>query len=219
MKDYIFFDLDGTLTDSEPGIIDSLNVMTTHFGITRTREELRPFLGPALWDSCPKYLGFNKEQTEEAVRVYREHYFSTGIYNNKLYDGVLSLLKTLKESGRHLIVATGKPEEQANIVCNYFDIAKYFDFIAGSTLDVSRSKKGQVIEYALKNCNLTENDKNRIIMVGDRDNDINGAHQNGIKVVSVLYGYGNREEFAQAGTDYVCETVEDLQELLLHKSL
>lgn len=215
MKNYIFFDLDGTLTDSQLGIYDSLRVMLGHFGIEKTDEELVPFIGPALWESLPKYCGFNHEMCVEAVKVFRDHYKSTGIYNNRLYDGVVEMLETLKSAGCHLILATGKPEDQAVTVVNYFDIAKYFEFIGGSTLDPSRSKKGQVIAHVMKSLNLSEKDSSRIIMVGDRENDINGAHQNGLEVCAVLYGYGSRQEFEEHGADYMVETVPDLTKFLL----
>lgn len=219
MKDYIFFDLDGTLTDSQPGIYESLRVMLSHFGLEKTDAELMPFLGPALWDSLPKYCGFNHEQCVEAIEVFRKHYFEMGIYNNSVYPGIVSMLEKLKQAGKHLVLATGKPEEQANIVMNHFDLAKYFDFIGGSTMDKSRSRKGQVIRYSMEKCCLTENDKDRIIMVGDRDNDINGAHENGIKVAAVLYGYGNRNEFEFHKADYIMETVDSLGEFLLNPDL
>ena len=219
MKDYIFFDLDGTLTDSQEGIIYSLREMINHFGITKTDDELRPFLGPALWDSCPKFLGFDLEQTKEAVDVYRKSYFEKGIYVNKLYPGVKELLEALKDNGKHLVLATGKPEEQAKIVCDYFDISKYFEFLGGSTLDISRSKKEQVIAYSMEKCSLSARDADRIIMVGDRENDINGAHKNGLKVIAVLYGYGNQKEFEEHGADYICNTVENLGKMLLSGDL
>lgn len=219
MKDYVFLDLDGTLTDSEPGIYESLRVMLSHFGITKSDAELKPFLGPALWDSCPKYLGFNHEQTEEAIAVYREHYNKIGIYNNKVYPGIYDLLDTLKNNGKHLVLATGKPDLQAQIVCDHFNLTPYFEFLGGSTFDVSRSKKYQVIAYALEQLGLNDKDKEKIIMVGDRENDIDGAHKNGIKVCAVLYGYGNLHEFKEAGADYICNTVQDLKELLLSPDL
>ncbi|MBQ5999183.1 MAG: HAD-IA family hydrolase [Treponema sp.] len=216
--EYVFFDLDGTLTDSQPGIYDSLRIMLGHFGITKTDEELKPFLGPALWDSLPMYCGFTHEQCKEAVKVFREHYFSKGIYNNRVYDGIVPLLEELKAAGKKLVIATGKPTEQAEIVVNHFDLAKYFDFIAGSSLDTSRSKKSQVIAYALQNLNFGENDKRRILMVGDRKNDIDGAHENGLKVAAVLYGYGSRPEFEKAGADYIVDSVAELKKfLLVHK--
>lgn len=215
MKEYVFLDLDGTLTDSQPGIFESLRIMLEHFGIEKTDEELKPFLGPALWDSLPKYCGFSYDQCSEAIDIFRKHYSVKGIFNNKPYPGIYELLDKLKAAGKHLVVATGKPEEQANIVLNHFDLAKYFDFVGGSTMDVSRSKKGQVIAYSMKNCALTEKDRSRIIMVGDRENDINGAHENGIEVAAVLYGYGNRAEFEEHGADYIVETVQDLGDLLL----
>ena len=214
-RQYIFFDLDGTLTDSQPGIYESLRVMLNHFGIEKTDEELKPFLGPALWDSLPKYCGFNHEQCVEAVEVFRKHYFSTGIFNNSVYDGIPELLENLKAAGKTLVLATGKPVEQAEIVINHFGLGKYFDFIGGSTLDKSRSKKGQVIAYAMEQMKLTESDRGNIIMVGDRDNDIDGAHENGLEVVAVLYGYGSRPEFEKAGADYVVGSVGELGAFLL----
>ncbi len=214
-RKYIFFDLDGTLTDSQPGIYESLRVMLNHFGIEKTDEDLKPFLGPALWDSLPKYCGFNHEQCVEAVEVFRKHYFSTGIFNNSVYDGIPELLESLKAAGKTLVLATGKPVEQAEIVINHFGLGKYFDFIGGSTLDKSRSKKGQVIAYAMEQMKLTESDRGSIIMVGDRDNDIDGAHENGLEVVAVLYGYGSRPEFEKAGADYVVGSVGELGAFLL----
>lgn len=219
MKDYIFFDLDGTLTDSRPGIFESLQEIFNHFGIRKTEKEMMPFLGPALWDSLPKYCGFSHEQCVEAVEVFRKHYASKGIYNNKVYEGIVPLLEKLKSEKKHIVLATGKPEPQANIVLKHFDLKKYFDFVGGSTFDKSRCRKAQVIEYAMKNCDLTEKDKPRIIMVGDRENDINGAHENGIKVAAVLYGYGSKEEAESSNADYICETVKDLQELLENPDL
>lgn len=215
MKDYIFFDLDGTLTDSRPGIFESLQEVFIHFGIKKTEKEMMQFLGPALWDSLPKYCGFSHEQCVEAVEIFRKSYAEKGIFNNKVYEGIVPLLEALKSEKKHIVLATGKPEPQANIVLNHFDLRKYFDFVGGSSLDKSRCRKAQVIDYALKSCGLTEKDKERIIMVGDRDNDINGAHENGIKVAAVLYGYGSKEEFEKNHADYICETVKDLQDFLL----
>ena len=214
-KQYIFFDLDGTLTDSQPGIYESLRIMLNHFGIEKTDEELKPFLGPALWDSLPKYCGFTHKKCVEAVEVFRKHYFSTGIYNNSVYEGIPEVLESLKAAGKNLVLATGKPVEQAEIVINHFGLGKYFDFIGGSTLDKSRSKKGQVIAYAMEQMKLTESDRGSIIMVGDRDNDINGAHENGLEVAAVLYGYGSRPEFEKAGADYIVDTVVALGKFLL----
>ncbi len=219
MKDYIFFDLDGTLTDSRPGIFESLQEVFSHFGIKKTEKEMMQFLGPALWDSLPKYCGFSHEQCVEAVEIFRKSYAEKGIFNNKVYDGIVPLLEKLKSEKKHIVLATGKPEPQANVVLNHFDLRKYFDFVGGSSLDKTRCRKVQVIDYALKNCGLSEEDKGRIIMVGDRDNDINGAHENGIKVVAVLYGYGSKEESEQSGADYICESVKDLQEFLLNPKL
>lgn len=215
MKDYIFFDLDGTLTDSRPGIFESLQAVFSNFGIKKTEKEMMPFLGPALWDSLPKYCGFTHKQCEEAVKIFRKSYEESGIYNNKVYNGIIPLLEKLKTAKKHIVLATGKPEPQANIVLEHFNLKKYFDFIGGSSLDKSRSKKSQVIKYALENCGISENEKNKVIMVGDRENDINGAHENGIQVAAVLYGYGSKQEFLENKADFILETVKDLENFLL----
>lgn len=215
MKEYVFFDLDGTLTDSRPGIFESLRTVFSFFGIEKTEEEMMPFLGPALWDSLPKYCGFTYEQCEEAVKIFRKNYEESGIFNNEVYEGIVPLLEKLKNAKKHIVLATGKPEPQAKIVLEHFDLKKYFDFVGGSSLDKSRSKKSQVIEYALKNCGIPESAKENVIMVGDRENDIVGAHENGIKVVAVLYGYGSEEEFLKNGADFICKNVKELEEFLL----
>lgn len=219
MKDYVFFDLDGTLTDSRPGIFESLQEVFSAFGIKKTEQEMIPFLGPSLWDSLPEYCGFSHEQCVEAVEIFRKHYNEKGIFNNRVYEGIVPLLEKLKNGKKHIVLATGKPEPQANIVLNHFDLRKYFDFVGAATLDKTRSKKAQVIDFAIKSCGLSEKDRKRIIMVGDRDNDIKGAHENGIKVAAVLYGYGSKEEFELNRADYICETTADLQKLLLRADL
>ena len=219
MKDYIFFDLDGTLTDSKEGLFNGLRKALLAFNIEKSDEELMPFLGPSLWDSLPEYAGLNGEECRKAVEIYREYYFSKGIFENKLYPGIENLLEKLKKSGRHMSVATGKPQEQAEIVTDYFKITGYFDGVFGTSYDQTLSKKEQVIRLAMENLSLNEKDCSRIIMVGDRKNDIIGAHKNNIEVCTVLYGYGNIKEFEENKADYICDSVLDLQELLLHPAL
>ncbi len=205
----ILFDLDGTLTDPGVGITNSVAYALKKHGIEVTdRTKLYPFIGPPLMDSFQRFYGFSEEQSERALADYREYFRDKGLFENEVYEGVEELLKHLKASGKQLIIATSKPGEFAVKILEHFDLAKYFDHIVGATMDSSRSKKGDVIAYALKTCLIT--DKEHVVMVGDREHDVLGAIENGLDSIGVLYGYGSREELEEAGATCVAETVEDI---------
>ena len=213
---YILFDLDGTLTDPAIGITNAVMHALKKYGITVSdRKELYQFIGPPLWDSFEKYCGFSKEEANTAVEYYREHYRDIGLFENQVYHGCEDLLKKLKDNGQILIVATSKPEVFAKQILEHFDLARYFKFIAGSTLDGSRVKKGDVIKYALESCGII--DGSQAIMIGDREYDIIGAKEAGISSMGVLYGYGSRDELEEAGADFIVSTVEDIGEVVLGK--
>ena len=212
MFTHIFFDLDGTLTDPAQGITNSFIHALKYFGREiPSYEELCKLIGPPLPYSFETILGFPKENVMEAVAKYREYFATKGLYENSVYPGIPELLQTLKEKGKYLVVATSKPEEYSIKIIDHFGLSKYFDFVCGSLMDESRSKKSEVISYALQRCGLSESDKERVLMIGDRFHDIEGAKQNGLKSCGVLFGYGSREELVEAGADYI---VEDVNELL-----
>ena len=214
--EYILFDLDGTLTDPAIGITNSVMHALKKYGIAVSdRKELYKFIGPPLWDSFEKYCGFSKEEANTAVEYYREYYRDKGMFENQVYDGCEGLLKELKDNGKILIVATSKPEVFAEQILEHFGIAKYFTFIAGSTLDGSRVKKGDVIRYALESCNII--DGSQAIMIGDREHDIIGAKETGLISIGVLFGYGSRAELEEAGADFIVSTVEDIGKVILAK--
>ena len=118
------------------------------------------------------------------------------------------MLKRMKADGKMLVLATSKPEFFAGRILEYFYLDSYFTFVAGATMDENRVKKGDVIAYALEQCSIT--DKRKALMIGDRKHDIQGAKENGLDSMGVLYGYGSREELETAGADYLAETVEDI---------
>lgn len=214
--EYILLDLDGTVTDPANGITNSVMYALKKYGIeVSDRSELYKFIGPPLWESFEKYYGFSKEEAKKAVECYREYYKDKGIYENLVNEGFEGLLKLLKANGKTLIVATSKPEVFAKQILEYFDIAKYFTFIAGGNLDGTRVKKEEVIFYALESCNILE--KSKVIMIGDREHDIIGAKKNSIHSMGVLFGYGDREELENAGADYIVETVSDIGRILIAK--
>lgn len=214
MYQYILFDLDGTLTNSELGITKSVQHALKKFGIeVEDRTVLRPFIGPPLGESFQVYYGMSEEESERAIEYYRERFSVKGLYENEVYEGVEKMLQDLKESGKKLILATSKPEKFTMLILEYFDLLKYFDFVAGATMDGSRGEKADVIRYALEISGIE--DKSEAIMVGDRKFDILGAKENGLASIGVLYGFGDREELTEARADYIVEKAEDIVKVLL----
>ncbi len=208
---HILFDLDGTLTDPMMGITKSVRYALNYYGIeVNDLNDLLPFIGPPLRDSFKEYYGFDEAKANEAVEKYREYYKTDGIFDNKVYQGMVECLQTLKDNGKKLYVATSKPEFFAKQIIEHFSLSKYFEYVGGSEFN-SREKKAEVIEYVLKT-NQIDNDD--VIMVGDRKHDIIGAHENKIPCVGVLYGYGTEDELKQYQADYLVSTVEELTELL-----
>lgn len=209
MYKYVLFDLDGTLTNSELGITTCVQHALRKFGIeVEDRTVLRPFIGPPLGESFQVYYGLSKEESEQAIKYYRERFSVKGLYENEVYEGVEKMLQSLKDSGKKLIVATSKPEKFTMIILEHFDLLKFFDFVAGATMDGSRGEKADVIRYALEKYGIE--DKLEVIMIGDRKFDILGAKENGLKSIGVLYGFGDREELTEAGADYIVEKAEDI---------
>ena len=210
MKSVYLFDLDGTLTDPKEGITKSVAYALNKFEISVEHlDDLCVFIGPPLLDSFMKEYDMSEDQANEAIRYYREYFSVTGIFENKVYHGIDKLLEKLKKEGCTCIVATSKPEAFAKKIIQHFQLDTYFDDICGATMDGSRSKKGDVIAYALKKNNII---KETAIMVGDRKHDIIGAHENDLPCIAVLYGYGSVEEFEAADADVILESVEALIE-------
>ena len=211
---YILFDLDGTITDSALGITNSVKYALNKLNAPiPPYETLCKFIGPPLLDGFRDICGFDAEKAQEAVKLYREYYETTGLYENAVYDGIPEFLRALKEKGKTVILATSKPEKFARLILEHFNLIQYFDCAAGATIDETRNKKDAVIAYALEECNIT--DKSLAVMVGDRHHDIFGAKQNGISCVGVLYGFGSLEELTAAGADYIAENIDELYKILL----
>jgi len=214
----LLFDLDGTLTDPGEGITKSVAYALEKFGISvPDRRKLYCFIGPPLIEMFMEKYGFDRAQADQAVVYFREYFTARGIFENTLYPGIDTMLSKLKEDCRHLIVATSKPELFAVKVLKYFDLAKYFDAIVGSSMDETRAHKWQVIDHALKQ--YAHLPREKMLMVGDRKHDIEGAHRFGLPVVGVLYGYGSREELETAGAEYLASDVQALTDLLMEGTI
>lgn len=219
-KECILFDLDGTLTDPGIGITNSVMYALKRYGIeVADRGELYRFIGPPLSQSFERFYGFSKEESVRAVDVYREYFSIKGLFENQVYSGIKELLQTLKAQGKTICLATSKPEIYAKQILEHFDLDVYFDVISGSLLNGDRTNKAEVITWAMK-C-LKEEGKafevNQMIMVGDREHDVIGAHKNEMDVIGVLFGYGDAEELNAAGADSLAETVADLYQMLTGK--
>ena len=214
---YILFDLDGTITESGPGIMNSVAYALEKMGYEeKDREKLKRFIGPPLTDSMMKYYGMSEEDAAKAVRYYREYYTEKGIFENSVYDGFDESIKRLKEQGLILAVATSKPEPFARRIAEHFGFTGDYACICDATMDEARIRKADVIRYALNTLEITEEEKHQVLMVGDREHDVLGAKENGLSCMGVLYGYGDRKELEEAGADYIAKTTAEVAEIILN---
>ena len=212
--DVILFDLDGTLTDSGPGIMNAAAYAMERFGLPcGDTALLRKFVGPPLRDSFRDFCGLSDEKAVEAIGVFREYYEPKGVFENSVYPGVPEMLETLLSAGRRLAVATSKLEPTALRVLEHFGLAGYFELAAGSLADNTRTRKAEVVAYTLGRLGVT--DKSRALMVGDREHDVIGARENGLDCLGVLYGYGSAAELRAAGALCLAETPQRAAELIL----
>ena len=207
MNHTIFFDLDGTLTDSAPGIIHSVQYALKKYGIEAEENDLRSFIGPPLVHSFQERFGFDHDKALEAVTFYREYFTAGGMFENSVYQGVEEMLQKLKEDGLVLAVATSKPELFSKQILEHFALTRYFDFIGGAAMDESRATKVEVLSYALQELQV---DPAKAVMIGDRENDIEAASLLGTESIGVLYGYGSKEELSNAGAKYFADTPMDI---------
>ena len=213
--DTVLFDLDGTLTDSQEGIVKSVIYALERLGRElQPRDTLTAFIGPPLHESFSTICGMDEEETERAIREFRIYFERYGWAENAPYAGMAELLASLCAAGLRLVIATSKPEEFARRVLRHFELAQYFDDICGSRLeDKSSADKASVVRTALTRAGVT----GRAVMVGDRRHDIYGAHANGLEAIGVLYGYGSREELSAAGADFLAADLDELKTALLQQ--
>ena len=217
MKKYgiILFDLDGTLTNPERGLVSGFVYALKKMGIAREKfGDLRRFIGPPLYEEWQSEFGFTPEESAHAIDVFREYYDIYGWWDNELYDGIVNMLSTLRASGKRLAVATSKPEDTALKVLALFGLDKYFDFIAGAVSGTDRHRKSQVIEYCLENLGCAHS-RSDAILVGDRKYDAEGAGICGIDSLGILWGHGSREELVSSGFTFVAESTRDVLDMLL----
>ncbi|WP_066174474.1 HAD family hydrolase [Bacillus marinisedimentorum] len=210
----ILFDLDGTLSDPKVGITKSVQYALHRMGIDEPDiDKLECFIGPPLQVSFAEHYNFDEARTQKAIDLYREMFKEKGMFENELYSNIPLLLKSLKEQGFTLVVATSKPTVFAEQILKYFNIEHYFQLIVGSNLDGTRASKTEIIQYILDKYN--EHELSEFIMIGDRKHDIIGASNTGIDSIGVTYGYGSFEELSQSNPTHIIKRVNQLKDILM----
>ena len=213
MSEYelILFDLDGTLTDPESGLIKSFSYALSRMGVDCSDTEgLKCFIGPPLYDEWQKVYGFSPEEAGRALDYFHEYFEVDGWCDNVMYDGIPALLSGLRAAGKRIALATSKPEEMSKEIMEKFELAQYFEKICGATLDGSRSHKADVIAYLLQQVG----DIRQAVMVGDTEFDVIGAAAHGIPAIGVSWGYGKVESMEKAGAIAIAHSMEEMVELL-----
>lgn len=212
MINAVFFDLDGTLSNSFEGISGGILYALEKLGVPAPpRDSLRSFVGPPLFDEFRCAFGFDDETAREAVRLYREYYPQKGIYEQTPIDGALELLKELHALGIKNCLATSKPQEYSEKILGIFGFENYFDGVFGASFDGKISAKADVIALALRETGAVPENT---LMVGDRFYDVEGAHACGVRCAGVLCGFGSREELSECGADFIAETLLDVLPLI-----
>lgn len=229
----LLFDLDGTLTDPKEGICKSVQYALHAFGIEEPDiDKLEPFIGPPLMDSFMEFYGMTKERAAEAIDKYRERFSVTGWSENIVYEGVPHMLKSLRDAGYVLAVASSKPTVFVERILTHFGLRDAFSVVVGSELDGRRTGKDEVIGEALRQLFAEQDDAaghgsssfneveesiryEDLLMIGDRKFDVEGAHALGIRCVGVTYGYAQPGELKEAQADFLAASPDRLLELLL----
>ncbi len=213
----IFFDLDGTITRSDPGVLNSFTYTLEKLGIpVPERKEFLKVMGPPLSYSFETFFNIHGQQEiARAISIYREYYDEKGFFETELYEGISELLRDLSQSGLRLYMATTKAAHAAKGLAEHFGIAEYFTFLSGSDESIGRNTKADVIRHILSHERI--GDMSTCLMIGDRRFDAEGAAQCGMDCMGVLYGYGDEAELREAGVKYIAPTVEDIRTALLGK--
>ena len=214
--DYLIFDFDGTVADTGEGILKSLQYSFVAMGDPEPElSDLKKFIGPPVFYSDTHFYGISEDRVDLYVKKYRERYREKGIYESKVYDGLKDLLVSLKEKNIKVGIASSKPENLIYSVSDYLGITDMFDVIVGVKSDNSKhSTKAGLIAQAMQE--LGAQDKNKVLMVGDRLFDIDGAHEAGLKCCGALWGYGDEEEFKEHNADFIVRLPEEIEKIAFY---
>lgn len=210
----ILFDLDGTISDSAPGILESMTHTFTTVGVpVPDHATLMSFVGPPILDTFRDAMGMDAERAEHTLAVYREHYLSHGALDSTMFPGIDVVLHTLHEAGLPISTATSKPETPATYILEHYGLTADIDIITGASDDEVRSSKADVVEEALRRLDARGFDVSRPVLVGDRKHDVEGAAVHGVPTIFAEWGYGSPDE--AEGTAARAATPLDLLPILL----
>lgn len=197
----VLFDLDGTLTDPGEGFVNSIRYALAELEIDYDPGiRFESFIGPPIHDTF-RELCADKKSARAALALYRERYAETGLYENRLYDGITECLERLSGIAQSVHVVTSKPTVYSRRIIEHFGLKRYFDVVFGSNLDGSLSDKTELLQHVLDSRGFAPQDA---VMIGDRRFDMIGARNHGIKALGVLWGYGSKQELESAGADGIC---------------
>jgi len=213
----VLLDLDGTLTDSAPGIVNCLRYALDAMGVDHPDDAtIRTLLGPPLAVTFREQFAMTDADVVVAIAKYRERYHDVGLFENEVYDGIPEMLAGLGEAGLPLAVATSKPTYSATRILDHFGLSQYFAFIGGADLEGLRHDKAAVISHTMAELALLglPSAPDVLMMVGDREHDVLGARTHGIDTIGVMWGYGNADELLGAGAVGLAASPVELLELL-----
>ncbi len=212
---HVIFDLDGTVWDSEPGIVASLSHALSGLDMAvPPHDELVTNVGPPLRTMLAE-LGVSEHRLDDGVRLYREHYLTEGVYQAELYDGIVDLFDRLQRDGHTLSTATSKGEDPTRIMLDHFGIAERFAVVGAATMDGVATTKAEVLALTLAGLGLP--DPMECVLVGDRHYDVMGAAAFHIRCIGAAWGYGGVEELRMAGADAVADQPADVPPLVGHR--
>ena len=215
--DIVLLDLDGTITDSYPGILRCLTLALPSIGLEHlTEDQIRAFLGPPLHYTLGEVYGKSKEEIDAFVVVYRSHYFGGGEYEFEVFPGMAELVVDLANSDIKLGLATAKPIPSAERVLTKAGLIEHFDFVGGSDMELTRQDKPSILSYTIENIGgtITEGSNANIVMVGDRKEDVIGAQHHRFTAIGAAWGYADDGELKDANPDHIVSNADELRALL-----
>lgn len=223
--DIALFDLDGTLSESGEGILDCVRMVFKETGRPLPDEKtIQSFIGPPMYESLSR-CGFDPESAQQGVEIYKRNFIQSGIYKNKVYDGMFKTLDRLKAAGVRMGVASTKYQKFTDQIINMLRLDDYFSVIGGSTSLTGEAPDGQlprhdkieVMNYVIDSLRETEND--RVVMIGDTKYDADGAAKAGTDFIGCLFGYGSKEEMIEyypIRKPFFVNTPEDIIDIILY---
>lgn len=209
----LLFDLDGTLTDPKSGIVGSLRFALSQLKAPcPTDDALANYIGPPLRGSFATLLGTDdSDRIEEAMQLYRQRFADTGLFENRVYDGVPEMLDRAGSAATAVYVATSKPAIYAERIVQHFGLAKHFRKVYGPELDGRYEDKAELLAHLLSRESVAAE---AAVMIGDRAADVRAAKKSGVRSIGVLWGYGSERELIDAGADMLCATPGELGDCL-----